>query len=622
MKSFLFKCCAITSMAAFFLLNLTNSRKAALLGCLAAIAVTAIFMIKNEKEFFNRPVSFPEPVYVVSGLLISSVLACNFYSAFINSHIVGKISSFIGCTNKPIVLFLSIAGAVSAIPITAAGLSHFVGIGLRDFSEADDELMHNGNHKRTFTAGKGFLVLTGIYLAGISAIIRANVNYIDDMGRVAEGYRGWHNFSRFLSNGLSTLIHTDNYITDISPFTQLLAVLIVALAGIIFLYVVYERKQFTIWEILALIPLGLNPYFLECISYKFDAPFMALSILGAIAPLLYRKKAAWEYILAVSMGTVIMCTTYQAASGIFPMCVVFLMFRMWLKKNSCKQIFSFWLNSVAGFGIGMVFFQIVIMIPVDTYVSNSLPPLAELLPTTLTNFKNYFHLIATDFKPVWKWIFLLLCIGFTKAGFTFSRQKKTYTLLITIISGAVMFFLCFGIYPALAKPLFAPRGMYGFGIFITILCISVAEYQQSTAIRVPALTIAWIFFVFSLTYGNALYVQKNYTDFRIMQVITDLNDMEVFLGEKPVIVQISGSIGQSPVIRPMNKNYNILNRLIPITFRESWSWGQKQFFGYYGLKNVTRDASKDLKTYDLPIVKDTMYHTIYGNDQYVLIQLK
>ena len=164
--------------------------------------------------------------------------------------------------------------------------------------------------------------------------------------------------------------------------------------------------------------------------------------------------------------------------------------------------------------------------------------------------------------------------------------------------------------------------MYGFGVFITILSICAAEVRQSTEIRVPALTLAWIFFVFSLTYGNALYVQKNYTDFRIMQVITDLNDMEVFLGEKPVVVQIAGSIGQSPVIRPMNKKYNILNRLIPITFRESWSWGQKQFFGYYGLKNVIRDTSIDLTTYELPVIKDTMYHTISGKDQYILIRLK
>ena len=145
------------------------------------------------------------------------------------------------------VLLLSAAGAISAIPIVAVGLSHFIEIGFKDFSESNNEL---GNSKTTLTAGKGFLILTAIYFVGISAILRANVNYIDDWGRVAEGYRGWENFSRFISNGVSTLIHTDNYITDISPFTQLLAVFIVAFAGIILIYVTYERNVYTVWEIL------------------------------------------------------------------------------------------------------------------------------------------------------------------------------------------------------------------------------------------------------------------------------------------------------------------------------------------------------------------------------------
>ena len=70
------------------------------------------------------------------------------------------------------VLLLSAAGAISAIPIVAVGLSHFIEIGFKDFSESNNEL---GNSKTTLTAGKGFLILTAIYFVGISAILRANV---------------------------------------------------------------------------------------------------------------------------------------------------------------------------------------------------------------------------------------------------------------------------------------------------------------------------------------------------------------------------------------------------------------------------------------------------------------
>ena len=228
---------------------------------------------------------------------------------------------------------------------------------------------------------KAFFIVSVFFLIGISAILRANFNYLDDMGRVADGYKGWENFSRFVSNGLSTMIHMDNYITDISPLPQLIAILILALAGIILLYVIYERKVFSIWELISLIPIGLNPYFLECISYKFDAPFMSLSILAAIAPLLLLNSLRWKYMLSVIVGTIIVCSSYQASSGVFPMIVILLSLKMWFKDKPLNEIIQFILNSIIGFGIGLIFFKFVIMIPTDTYVSNTLPPLDELFPT-------------------------------------------------------------------------------------------------------------------------------------------------------------------------------------------------------------------------------------------------
>ena len=78
-----------------------------------------------------------------------------------------------------------------------------------------------------------FIILT----ICITALIRADFNYIDDLGRVAEGYRGWNKFSRYTSTFLSSFIHTSKYLTDISPLPQLLAVGIMSFAGVIILYV-------------------------------------------------------------------------------------------------------------------------------------------------------------------------------------------------------------------------------------------------------------------------------------------------------------------------------------------------------------------------------------------------
>ena len=76
------------------------------------------------------------------------------------------------------------------------------------------------------------------------------------------------------------------------------------------------------------------------------------------------------------------------------------------------------------------------------------------------------------------------------------------------------------------------------------------------------------------------------------------------------------------LVKRCNSNCRVLSRLVPITFRETWMWGLKGFYNYYGLKNVKEDSAIDLTAYDLPLVKDGMYHSIYCDDNYVLVKLK
>ncbi len=95
--------------------------------------------------------------------------------------------------------------------------------------------------------------------------------------------------------------------------------------------------------------------------------------------------------------------------------------------------------------------------------------------------------------------------------------------------------------------------------------------------------------------------------------------MDVFLSGEPVTVQFSGSFGYSPLlVVNVPQNYQMLQRIASgATF-----FYRHEFFNYYGLKNVVQDKSIDLTTYELPVIKDTMYHTIKGKDNYILIELK
>ena len=468
---------------------------------------------------------------------------------------------------------------------------------------------------------KPLLVFVLIYTIAFSSIFRANFNYIDDMGRAYSGYKGWEGFSRYLSNYLSTLIHGGNFLSEISPLPQLIAVLFLAFSSIITVYVITGKKQFSWWEMIAVLPLGLSPYFLECISYKFDAPYMALSILVSVLPFLFRRQSAFVYGAVVFTCTLAMCSTYQAASGIFPMLAVLLCFKQWNEGEQWKKSLKFLALSALSYGLGIVIFQGLLMKPANDYVSNSLPAPSALFPTVYANFKKYFSLVKSDFPILWLILIILLAAYFLYAALRSSVQKPFLSLPIAAIALAVLCLLPFGLYPLLTKPLFATRAMYGFGALIAFLAVFDVSIPKVYFSKLVSLVLSWVFVVFAFAFGNALAVQKEYTDFRMEMVIDAMNTLPVFSTDNTKTVQISGSIGHAPAIQHAIQHYPVLGRLTPVMFTQNWAWGRYRFSYYYGLKNISPTLNLGID-YELPVLTDTMYFTIRGDDQYILIQLK
>ena len=471
---------------------------------------------------------------------------------------------------------------------------------------------------------KELLILFSIFLFGIYTIIRANVNYKDDLGRVAFGYQGWQDFSRYLSCLLSNFIHADSYLTDVSPLPQVFGTFILALSGLMTLSLLSKKKNYSIYELFALVPLGLSPYFLECISYKYDAPYMALSILFSIFPLLFHKYKKYIYIIMCFISSLIVCTTYQASSGIFPMFVILLSLILWNKKSELKKIIEFIVLSIIGYCGGLLLFKGFLTMPYTTdYVSYDIPKSGKIFYETLSHLKIYYNCIINDFKPEWLLFIGLICIGFIYVMIRDSKQKKLHSLFISTISLVLMLLICFGAYPLLSQPLYAPRSMYGFGVFIALIGIVIILSKNVYFFKIIYIALCWSFFVFSFTYGNALASQKEYSNFRIESVLNDLKDLDVITDETITNIQITGSIGNAPNIRNMPQSCDILNKLMPITFGDSsYSYAYFQLAYYYNLKNLRWSHTFDFTSYDLPILKDNYYHTIKGNDKYILIILK
>jgi len=472
---------------------------------------------------------------------------------------------------------------------------------------------------------QSLIFLTLIYCIAYYPIIRANVYYQDDIGRAAFGYRGWDNYSRYVSNYLSNFIHANSHIADISPLTQLIAISFLVAASLIVVIMFSDKKKISIWSLIAVLPIGISPYFLECISYKFDSPYMALSVLVSIVPILFYKENILTYIGMSALGTILMCTTYQASSGIFPLIVCFFAFKKWIDGEDLIPTLRFVFKSAFGYLIGLIIFKYFIMAP-EPSGYNVMYSLFELPKEFFNNLIHYYKMVDQDFDYKWKYLLYGIMFLFIFSNTVFAKKgKKIITLFGSILVLVIGLSVCFGLYPALVNRLQTPRTMYGFGVFIALLMVNTVNIYKSDAYknyisRFLILGLCWSFFVLCFVYGNALNVQQKYIDYRIQLVLNDINKINMDISELNQI-DIQGSIGFSPVVRNIQIYQNgILKRLIKETFCSGSYFGSAYFLYYFGLENVEQVEGLDKNNMDLKY--ETQFHTIYLKDNKILLILK
>ena len=196
------------------------------------------------------------------------------------------------------------------------------------------------------------------------------------------------------------------------------------------------------------------------------------------------------------------------------------------------------------------------------------------------------------------------------------------SLAVSLGTIVLMFLLAFGVYPLLTKPGFAPRCMYGIGVLISALGISIADAPKIYFGKLASCLLGWMFFVFAFSYGNALFVQEQYTEYRMEQVIDDLMANGFIEKDTKITTRITGSIGYAPAIENSPADYLMLRRLIPVNFRDStWYWGHYSFIRYYDLDNLQVVTTEIPSGESLPLISDNALHTIRGNEEYLWIDL-
>lgn len=476
---------------------------------------------------------------------------------------------------------------------------------------------------------KWFVAIAMVLLVAYLALMRANFYYLDDQGRMADGHMGWMGFSRYTTTLVAGLMQMSSYMADLSPLTTLLAIILMAAAGLVIIYTIKVKvfgKEIKWWDVLAVAMMGVTPYFAECMSYKFDAPFMALSVLASVMPFIFYKDSKLGFYGSVAIGTMVMCTTYQASSGIFPMMVVTVAMAEWAKGTRWKELWKLILGSGAIYLATVIIFKEFLMIPQSLYVSNEALGLGELIPGTVQNLGEYYRLVVDDSR--WLWLVLgWIIIGEFVIIYTVkAKQNKLAAVAMALLTVILLGIMAFGLYIVLKAPLTAMRGMYGIGVAIALLAVMISSMVEQWIWKLPAVVLTYNFVIFATTYGNMLAVQDMEAKFRAETLATDLADLEIMQTDEPKFVKIYGGITPAKAIREWtNKTGSAaLMRLIPVQMHgDGWTWGQMYFFNQLGLETAVMVGQEDVEVTDdweKPI--STAYHDVYIKDNQIVVYIK
>ncbi len=430
-----------------------------------------------------------------------------------------------------------------------------------------------------------FLWGFALYAIALFALIRGDIFYNDDW-KTSVMDMSWNHNSRYLAtfilNDLATL---GKGAVDSSPLLQILGVCLVVASSLILIYLI--RGKFDLLGIVASLPLGLSPHFLQNLSYKFDSLTMGFALFLAIAPFLFKEnKRIFSAVSVICL--ILMFMTYQAANGTYIILSLYFAFSLYfLEGRNFKESAIFLAICGANLIIASAIYKLVLIEPISSnaYASDAMIVLgATFFADIWANLATYLSTIFNDFKQT-PYIWL---VALSALLFVINMAIRTNRNKIIAICGAILFLalgicLSYGLYLVLQKPLFEPRAFYGFNAFVAILCIANVDCHKNFAtqnffamtIRYVSATIAIItaYFLISFAniYGNALKKQDEYLDFRAQLLLKDLSDkvpkdamvnLKIHLGYSAVTKRFAEKYGDTRLVKdPAEYYYHFYSRL-------------------------------------------------------------
>lgn len=449
-------------------------------------------------------------------------------------------------------------------------------------------------------------------------LMTAHFYYADDVFRNYGGSRSWIGFSRYVSEFFSILVHNNIRLNDIAPLSQFVSIVVASAAVVVLSFSLSGRVDAK--SVLALSAIFMAPCYAECMAYRFDSPYMAISLLFAALPFLfYRDKAAFCYLSVICL--ILTCASYQAALSLYILAAIYLFAKDWLESGDAKKSLERPLAAALCFAAALLLFKLCFMNKMgdgsDSYFSSQVS-LAALPGNALAYVKTAFSFHGGTFlKALFALSIVLLVAVFVKrAG---GNKIAAFALAAGLVIAALV--LSYGPYLVFARPVMAPRAFMGFNVFVAFVLLACLNLSGGRALlRKFSLSVAvlsvYCFVVFMSTYGNCLKNQKEYENFRVQMIISDI--AQNVQKDDRVSVSFEGKMDLCQKNRIAIRNFPIIQRMFYLMPSETALWNEELLNGW----NFKCNDAENKLTNEYVLIKRTFYHDLYQNNNDFIVVLK
>ncbi|MGG5341279.1 glucosyltransferase domain-containing protein [Enterococcus sp. AZ192] len=476
---------------------------------------------------------------------------------------------------------------------------------------------------------RSILLVFFIYLVINLAIGIVNFPYLDDVGRQLWGYSKFaEGYSRWGSEILAWMIQGSRHLTDLGLVSSILTAIILTISSSIVVYVLNDKKLQIIPMIVSTI-VGINPWFLQNISFRFDAPFMTFSILFSVIPFLWWDSKRYFFFWISVIGVFLMCNTYQASSGVYLLLVLALSFKRILENEKWIEILKQIALSALAYIVAMGSY--VLEMKFNPELANrggnvAIASLKDIPAVIFINSKMYLQKIIEQSTRLWILFVIVLLIVFIFVHVITAKTKRANVFFFSFVYLILGSILSYGVFLIFSEKLAlaAPRYAYGFSIFVAItliLLLNRLPMIPSLSIPIQGIITLFCFYLlsFPFVYASSLSYQLDAFERQSLVLASDLKDLVLSDKQK---VYSNTLFKESPVFENTAKNYPILKDLVPTNTALFWP-NQVLFKTYSGMNiDIQPFNLEEFQSDEKERKKSDYYYDIYQKNQDIYIIVK